>query len=299
LSALDADVVPLVAARKELSVLEVGGGTGSFALGLIKQAKALKGANPSFPDLKYHIVELSPELMRSQQSLLQSLPAEVTHFHQDAVTFNLPDHTFDLIVSNEVIADLPTAIARRTTSRSGQRWEGEGGAYIAEYDLPVIDAPDSFEVHKGVFDFIKRCWAHLVPGGTVILTEYAAKKYPQLMSHLSHDEWSIQFDQLTACAKKIGFESKLIDLKEFLGVDDEVLMLDGSAEQIFCLNYVLNKFGASLPYAAISKKEFETQFGDVMDQAQLVGVTYSPLKTGFHYGPDPNQFKVLILTKPA
>jgi Putative S-adenosyl-L-methionine-dependent methyltransferase len=296
LSTLNSKRLPFISCQQELAVLEVGGGTGSFARGFLEQAVNLKKNDPTFPQLKYHIVELSPELMRNQQALLEPLPISVTHFHQDAVNLNLPGRKFELIISNEVIADFPVAIARRTSS--GQNWEGDGGPYVTDYDLPTFDAPENFAVHFAAFEFIRRCWDHLTPSGTAILTEYAAKRYPKLMQHLSHDEWSIQFEQLFAFASKIGFRCELINLKEFLELDDEVLMLNGSAEQIFVLNYVLNKFNLSMPYAAISKNEFEMKFGEVVDQAQLIGITYSPLKSGFHYGPDPNQFKVLVMTKP-
>ncbi|HUE81157.1 MAG TPA: hypothetical protein VMM84_03505 [Pyrinomonadaceae bacterium] len=81
-------------------------------------------------------------------------------------------------------------------------------------------------------------------------------------------------------------------------MDDQILILDGAAEQIYCLNHILNKFGLSLPYAAISKREFNDRFGEFAEGIGLTGVTFSPLRSGFHFGPPVNDFMVVILNKP-
>jgi SAM-dependent methyltransferase len=307
ISTLTPEVVSLINKRDKLAVLEVGGGTGSFALAFNKQAEVLKQATPEIPELIYHIVDLSPELAQGQKILLRKLSNPIAQFQQNAVALNLPDYKFDLIIANEVIADFPTAFVRRvqpsvtqveSASEALPSWDGEGASYINKYQLPVLDAPDCFHVNSGVFEFIERVWDHLASGGTAILSEYGGNKYPVLMRHLNHDEYSIHFGHVTAVATQVGFDCRLLTLKEFLGIDDEVMMLDGSAEHIACLNHVLNKFDLSLPYAAISKKEFEERFQAILEQAKVAGISFSPLKSGFHYGPDPNQFKLLLMIKP-
>lgn len=307
LSTLTPEVVSLINKRDRLAVLEVGGGTGSFALAFNKQAEALKQAKPEIPELIYHIVDLSPELTQSQKILLRELSNPIAQFQQNAVALNLPDYKFDLIIANEVIADFPAASVQRVQPSATQlvsasealpSWEGEGASYITKYQLPVSDAPDCFHINAGAFEFIERVWDHLAPGGTAILSEYGGHKYPVLMRHLNHDEYSIHFGHVSAAAEQVGFDCRLLTLKEFLGIDDQVMMLDGSAEQISCLNHVLNKFDLSLPYAAISKNEFEERFQAILEQAKVVGTSFSPLKSGFHYGPDPNQFKLLLMIKP-
>ena len=92
----------------KLEVLEVGGGTGSFARAFIKQAASLNATG-----VNYHILDLSPALMENQRKILSELLPESRHFQQDATEFDLPGHTFDLIISNEVIADFPVASVQR------------------------------------------------------------------------------------------------------------------------------------------------------------------------------------------
>src|ERR1051325_8425040 len=126
-STLRPEVVPLMNRSPVLEVLEVGGGTGSFARSFIKQAASLNEAG-----VNYHILDLSPALMKNQRKILSEVLLESRHFQQNATEFELPDHAFDLIVSNEVIADFPVASVRR---KSGDEFEGEGVYYMDKYGL--------------------------------------------------------------------------------------------------------------------------------------------------------------------
>jgi phospholipid N-methyltransferase len=288
-STLTPEVVPSLSHLSRLEVLEVGGGTGGFASSFIRQAaKSI--------DVDYHILDLSPALMTNQRKVLAELLPESKHFHQDATEFDLPGRTFDLIVSNEVIADFPVAPVER--SASGGR-QGEGVQYVEKYELPVHDAPDSFVVNAGAFRFIERAWKHLTPGGTLIVSEYGfVDRYPLASFNLNHDEYMIHFGHLAACAAKVGFECRLVTLKEFLNVDDEVLVLNGREEHILCLNHVLKHYGPELPYAVISKSDFTQRCEGIVEQTGLIGYSFSPLSAGYHFGPNIRDFLVLIMHKP-
>jgi len=289
-STLRPEVVPLLNYSSRLEVLEVGGGTGSFARAFITQAASLNGTS-----INYHILDLSPALMENQRKVLAELLPESKHFQQDATKFDLPDHTFDLIISNEVIADFPVAPVQRKNGN----WESEGAYYLGQYDLPVKDAPDSFVVNAGVFRFIERAWKHLNPGGTLIVSEYGgAQLYPMQMYHLNHEEFSIHFGHVAACAAKVGFQCRLVTLQEFLGFDDEVLVLNGREEHLLCLNHVLKNYREVLPYAVISKSDFERRCHRIVEETGLIGYSFSPLRKGFYFGPDLRGFLVLIMNKP-
>lgn len=279
-STLTPEVVPLLNELEQLEVLEVGGGTGSFARSFITQAAAKTHVN-------YHILDLSPALMENQRKLLSELVPESRHFHQDATEFDLPGKTFDLIVSNEVIADFPVASIK-----------GDGAYYVEKYDLPVNDASDSAVVNAGVFRFIERAWQHLRPGGTLIVSEYGSEhRFPAASFNLNHDEYTIHFGHVAACAAKVGFECRLLMLQDFLGLDDEVLVLNGREEHLLCLNHVFKNHGEVLPYAVISKSDFENRCGGIVEQTGLIGYSFSPLRTGYHYGPNVKDFFVLIMRK--
>jgi SAM-dependent methyltransferase len=291
LATLRSEVVPLITRADQLEVLEVGGGTGSFAQSFIRQA-----ANSDKPQLNYHILDLSPALMENQSKLLAHVLPASSHFHQDATEFDLPGHMFDLIVSNEVIADFPVAVVQRGTNG---RWQRDGACYLDKYDLSDKDAPDSFVVNAGVFRFIERAWKHLKPGGTLIVSEYGAvDRYPAASFNLNHDEYTIHFGHLATCAAKVGFQCRLLTLQEFLGLDDEVLVLNGREEHLLCLNHVLKNYGETIPYAVISKSDFENRYRGIVEQTGLIGYSFSPLRTGYHYGPNIRDFFVLIMNRP-
>jgi hypothetical protein len=291
LATLRPEVVPLLNNSNALQVLEVGGGMGTFASAFLQQAASLNGTS-----INYHILDLSPALMASQRKILAELLPESRHFQQDATEFDLPDHTFDLIISNEVIADFPVASLQRGNDG---KWQGEGAYYLDKYNLTDKDAPDSFVVNAGVFRFLERAWKHLTPGGTMILSEYGSEQhYPAASFNLNHDEFTIHFGHVVACAAKVGFQCRLLTLKEFLNFDTDVLVLDGREEHLLCLNHVLKNYGEVLPYAVISKSDFEQRCRSVVEQTGLIGYSFSPLHKGFHFGPNIRDFLVLIMHKP-
>jgi len=285
------EVVPLLNNSNALQVLEVGGGMGTFARAFLQQAASLNGTS-----INYHILDLSPALMASQRKILAEHLPESRHFQQDATGFELPDHTFDLIISNEVIADFPVASLQR--NHDG-KWQGEGAYYLDKYDLSDQDAPDSFVVNAGVFRFIERAWEHLRPGGTLILSEYGSEhQYPAASFNLNHDEYTIHFGHVVTVATKVGFQCRLLTLKEFVKFDDEVLVLDGREEHLLCLNHILKNYGVELPYAVISKSDFEQRCQRIVEETGLIGYSFSPLHKGFHFGPNIRDFLVLIMHKP-
>ena len=291
LSTLTPEVVPLLNQSSHLNVLEVGGGTGTFASGFIKQA-----ARSDKAKLDYHILDLSPALMKNQRKLLSEFLPESSHFHQDATEFELPGHTFDLIVSNEVIADFPVATVQRGPDG---KWQGDGASFVEKYSLSDKDAPNPFLVNAGVFRFLERAWKHLKPGGTLVVSEYGSRdRYPARSFNLNHDEYTIHWGHVVTCATKVGFQCRLLTLKEFLGFDDNVLVLEGREEHLLCLNHVLKHYGEVLPYAIISKSDFEKRCAGIVEATGLIGYSFSPLHKGFHFGPNLRDFFVLLMNKP-
>jgi hypothetical protein len=304
---LQREVVPLLGQKNRLEVLEVGGGTGTFARSFLQQSQKLKDEGLSQVELNYHILDLSPALMQNQRELLSHLMPAERHFHQDATRFNLPGKRFDLIIANEVVADFPmAAVTRARANGPGEagdptitRWEGPGALYLEKYNLDASDAPDSFLLNAGAFDFIERCFEHLVPGGTLLVSEYGSThQYPSQAFQLSHEEFSIHFGHLAACAARVGFGCRLLPLKEFLALDDSVPALAGQQEHFLILNHVLRKYGLSLPYAVISQAEFEKQFQTLVEQIELCGFSFLPISSGYHFGPKVDEFMMLIMTKP-
>jgi SAM-dependent methyltransferase len=248
-------------------------------------------------------MDLSPALIESQQRMLADFEPAIEYFEQDATQFDLPERMFDLIISNEVIADFPVATVRRNDQRKSTEnepeWLGDGAPYVEKYGLYIDSAPDRFFVNAGAFEFIERAWKHLAPGGTLVLSEYGGiSKYPAESFHLNHAEFSIHFGHVMECARAVGFICRLQSLKEFLNINDQVKVLNGREEHLRCLNHVLEKHGMSLPFALISEGDFRAKFGELVDRLELAGISFQPLRNSFHYGPGLDDFMVLIMNKP-
>jgi len=274
----------------QLEVLEIGGGTGTFARSFIQNAQR------NGKSLSYQIMDLSPALAENQRRVLSEINPPVTHISQDAVKFDLPGRKFDLMLSNEVIADFPVAAVQR----EGVHLGGVGAAFVEKYALAVDDAPDRFYVNSGVFEFLKRAWTHLRPGGRLILSEYGSEtRYPAESFHLNHSEYTIHFGHVTQCARKIGFECRLQLLTEFLRIDNQVPVLCGREEHILCLNKVLEKYGETIPFALFSQVDFDAQFGGRARQSGAGPIRFLPLRSNFHYGPNFNDFFVIVLERPG
>ena len=288
-------VLPARSSDAALEILEVGGGTGSFARSFIARAHA------NFGELSYQVMDLSPALAENQRRILGDVRPAVGYIAQDATQFELPGQKFDLIIANEVIADFPVAtVERRSTEKDAGQFAGEGAVYLKKYGLSMADAPERFYVNAGVFRFLERVWMHLAPGGALIVSEYGSQsRYPTEAFHLNHSEFSIHFGHVTECARKIGFHCRLETLKDFLGIDDRTLVLNGREEHIRCLNHVFEKYGMILPFALFSERDFKARFSDLPARIHLDPVRFLPLSSKFHYGPNIDDFLVLIMNKPS
>lgn len=300
-STLHPEVLPLLDKKDRLETLEVGGGIGTFAESFIKQARTDETRSNHRAQVNYQIVDLAPELIESQQQRLGSLEPPVQHFHQNAIELSLPGRTFDLIIANEVIADFPVSPVNRVLdgAQNQSEWRGPGAAYLEKYGLAEAGAPDTFLLNTGAIQFLERAWTHLSPGGALILTEYGGEfTYSVQAYHLNHEEFSIHFGQLKKCAEQIGFSCRLLSLKDFLQIDDQVRVLAGQEEQIMCLNHVLREHGQSLPFALITEREFKAKYQQLAERIELTGVSFLPLSYGFHFGPKLAQFMVLLMNKP-
>lgn len=301
MATLTPNVLSVSPNKKSLEVLEVGAGTGTFARSFLTQARALRESNQLPYQLNYHILDLAPELIANQKKLLSELLPKDSHFQQDATEFTLA-RRFDLILSNEVVADFPVApVHRRSSETENQNdsdWEGDGLPYLEKYELTTKDAPDNFLINAGAMKFIERCWEHLNPGGTVVLSEYgSSSRYPDQAYHLNHEEFSIQFSHLAECGTKLGFSCRLLTLREYLELNVEVPVFAGREEHILCLNHVLQQHGATVPYAIISQTAFQKRFQPLIDQLEIDGIAFLELKKGFYFGPRIEEFMVLIMNK--
>ncbi len=73
LSTLKPEILPLLAKADRLNILEVGGGTGSFARAFLEQARRMYSTFEKQATLNYHILDLAPGLIESQRRRLSNV----------------------------------------------------------------------------------------------------------------------------------------------------------------------------------------------------------------------------------
>jgi SAM-dependent methyltransferase len=174
-------------------VVEVGCGTGELAAAFSRGLRAT-----------YLRVDLSPALLRDQ-----ARAAPGTHGALgDATRLPLRGACVDVLVSNEVLADLaaaPTDPEPATCRAARDRYglPAHGGAY-----------------NVGAWAFVAEIARVLRPGGVAWLSEFGdVDADPEEAVQLDHPEVSIRFDDVAQVARAHGLRATLHPLAEWLGAD--------------------------------------------------------------------------------
>ncbi len=187
------------------SVLEIGPGTGALSAAF----------TASDPPAQYTRLDLSPELLRIQE---QRSPA-TRSLLGSATQIPLEEHSVDLVLSNEVIADLRAA-------PSPEGW-------------PITPAAGQRLFNTGAWAMLKEVARVLRPGGWAYISEFGAiDELPEETTHLDHPEVSIHFGQLQTVAESVGLVSELIPMDELLSVNREAVWLSrASTEALRALHH--------------------------------------------------------------
>lgn len=170
----------LAAGRGRARCVEVGGGTGELGAAFLDRART-RGQQ-----VTYARVDRSPALLAAQAARMPGTTGVVG----DAVALPVPTGSVDVLVANEIIADLPSA-------RTPSGWENTGAlAFVAE---------------------VARV---LAPGGVAFVSEFGSESdEPEETEQLDHPEVSIRFDRLVEASRRLGLLADLSPVAAFMGLD--------------------------------------------------------------------------------
>ncbi len=286
-----------------IRVLEIGGGLGKVARAGVEALRA-RGLDPT-----WDIQDLSPTLAAAQRAETEGLPVTVTE--GNALTAEWTAGAYDLVVSNEMIGDLPAARMTHEqakfddTSLEGEAYQayiatqGPGGARVAKWDIPIGDAPDPFYLNIGAMDLIERIHPALKPGGTAILTEFGEMaRWPRLSSHLDHPELSIHFGHLTLVARKVGFEADFVFLMDLIEMERSMMGFATTRSYFRALKSVLAEHDVELRKVGYTRKMFSALIdGSSLAGKQMGSLQFQTIEDRL-MGLVPHEFKALVLTKP-
>jgi len=286
------------AGEAPLRVLEVGGGTGSFAEGFVT---ALREQHPTLAEgLSYTLLELSPALAANQRRRLEPLGVRVVQ--GDIETAELPAGSVDLLIANEMIGDLRTARVTHAdleADETGGDSPREALACIQRHSLPVQDAPDPFYLNLGALLLVERLPTLLAPGGVAVLTEFGEEhRYPVESFHLDHAEFSIHFGHVRHVARAVGLQSEMEFLMDFLDMDRSLKTLATTRPFQRNLRALLATYGVELQKRVYTRADLKELTAAALDVDRLEALQFDRIEDRV-CGLVPHHFKLLWCQQAA
>ncbi|MFO0579496.1 MAG: SAM-dependent methyltransferase [Polyangia bacterium] len=300
-------------ADEALSILEIGAGLGHLAEGVLSR---LRERHPKrFAAVRYTILDLSPALRAAQARRLAeaSLLDKVTWLGANAEHLELPEASFDLVLSNEVIGDLTNVKLSRellglddehSPAESYAEWSAETterlgatGRVLRAYSIDLSDSPAEFFFNVGSVELLERIARALRPGGGAFLSEYGERsRYPIAGTHLDHLEFSIHFAPLMQVAERLGLEASLQSVQELIGLDRSALTLATTRTYFSSLRAMLAAAGRELDKIAYTREMFLELVRGALDLDRIGDVRFHPVDERC-MGLAPHEFKALIVLK--
>ncbi len=288
--------------HERVRVLEIGGGLGYVARAVC-EALIARGRQVS-----YTIQEISPRLAEAQRARTAGLP--VTVVVGDVLAATHPDDAYDLILSNEMIGDLPAVQLHRDdvglTADGGGEVDpakvaalGRPGELVTELGIRLDDATEPFYLLTGAFELMIRIARWLAPEGIAIVTEFGERfMWPKLSSHLDHPELSTHFGHLQQAAISKGLDARIEFVMDLIGLDREQQGLATTRSHFRALAAMAADAGATLPKLGYTRDLLAAQLGGKLDLAAIGELRWEKIEDRL-MGLVPHEFKALVCKKPG
>lgn len=285
---------------KSIRVLEIGAGLGYVARAV---CEALQGRGL---EVQYTIQEISPQLANAQRARTAGLP--VTIQVGDVLAADLPADGFDLILSNEMIGDLPATQLSRTdvgmTTDGGGEVDpaklaalGRPGELVTQLGISIDDAPEPFYLLTGAYELVIRIARWLAPDGTAVVTEFGERAmWPKLSSHLDHPELSTHFGHLEQAARTLGLEAKIEFVMDLIDLDRTLQGLATTRSHFRALRALAADAGVDLPKIGYTRELLAAAAFGKLDLAQVGELRWDRIEDRL-MGLVPHEFKALVAKK--
>jgi SAM-dependent methyltransferase len=285
------DVIP----DGRVRVLEIGAGLGYVAKDLIAR---LRGAGRT---VEYTIVELAPKLAAAQKARLGS---DATWIEGNALEVTVPEGAFDLVLSNEMVGDLPAIQLSRVDI--GLELAGTGTSDPAKVEqhcklavgLNLDDAPEPFYLQTGAFELVAKIARWLAPGGTAVVTEFGdSGAWPKLSTHLDHPELSTHFGHLQQVARQAGLAAGVEFVIDLLDFDRDQKGLATTRSHFRALRALAADAGIDLPKIGYTRDLLAHTVAGKLDLGTIGDLRFERIEDRL-MGLVPHEFRALVATKP-
>jgi SAM-dependent methyltransferase len=290
-------------------VLEIGGGLGYVAQAAIARLRA------SGREVDYTIVELSPALAEAQRSKVLASPgraatrsvaegrstAEATWIAGDVLDARI-DGSFELVLANEMVGDLPAKQLSR--SDLGLALDGTGevdpaklraiAPLAGELGVHLDDAPEPFYLQTGAIELVAKIARWLAPGGIAVVTEFGdVARYPTPSTHLDHPELSTHFGHLLQAARSAGLDANVEFVIDLLDLDRTQTGLATTRSHFRALRAVVANAGVELAKIGYTPELLAHAIGGALDLATIGELRWDRIEDRL-MGLVPHEFKALI-----
>ena len=196
---------------KRIRILEIGAGLGDVAYQICSELSQMKVS------FEYTICDISPALLNFQRSRLKHFSDHMKYVQCDGEEFR--EGTYDIIICNEVIADLESV--KITTE------------LMNEYPFLEKHSNKGY-VNSGALRLLKNISYMLSKGGVAVVTEYYDEEGMNEISNQmkDHMEVSINFGVLKEYMDYLGERTEIFMLQQFLNIEDEWVLSDSSLRLI-------------------------------------------------------------------
>ncbi|NJN70903.1 MAG: class I SAM-dependent methyltransferase [Nitrospira sp.] len=274
-------------------LLEIGGGLGYVAQELGKGLLPFEKQG-----IAYLSLDITEPFLKLQVSRAKAGGWNVTGTRANAESLPLADHSVDLVIDNENMADMtPVQLSRNelTSGIGDTPQHQEALDWIRRLRLPIeADLPESVIFNLGPIRFVAELWRVLKPGGRAFLTEFGIEQgWPGPVKLPGHTEYEVQYSHLRQAMRWLGFQERYLSLPEFLGLKPDTKVL------CTVVTYTIQRFCQAInrPFSvrAYTEKELRQALGDMLPKLQ--GLHYHDLADPAWFGLQ--DFKVLLLEKPG
>jgi ubiquinone/menaquinone biosynthesis C-methylase UbiE len=274
-------------------LLEIGGGLGYIAQELGRDLLPFEKQG-----ITYLSLDITQPFLKLQVSRAQAGGWKVIGTRANAESLPLADHSVDLVIDNENMADMTPVLLDRQELTSGAGntpQHQEALDWIRRLRLPIeTDLPDSIIFNLGPIRFVTELWRVLKPGGRAFLTEFGIEQgWPAPVKLPGHTEYEVQYTHLRQAVRWLGFQERYLPLPQFLGLTPDTKVLCTGA------TYTIQRFCQAInkPFAvrAYTEKELQQALGEMLPKLQ--GLHYHDLADPAWFGLQ--DFKVLLLEKPG
>jgi len=205
----------------------------------------------------------------------------------DALAAKLPEGAFDLVISNEMVGDLPAQ------QPSPEDVVAAAGTYGVNGD----DAPTPCYLQTGAFELVARIASWLAPGGTTIITEFGDRtRWPVLSSQLDHPELSTHFGHLEQTAEHVGLAPSTEFVIDLLDFDRTLQGLATTRSHFRALRALADGAGVDLSKIGYTPELLAHTVAGKLDLGSIGELRWDRIEDRL-MGLVPHEFKALLATR--